>query len=404
MLTDILSNKFGIKLDDVTNFSDGKVSTPVFFKYLCSCYTNDGDDDKVFDERSYVYIDHEAQMDIFFNKVIKYMLNDMYINRFPKALNTTINRFVTKVAINVKSLTTAVATFGMAITEANISNTVHAKKYILALHRTLAELDKYCLKFNADDLRKNSRLYIDLYDSVIDSSYITFVNRNTAIPLFSANSIECMTKLKDYQLSFSDKVDGVVSASFNANPFMLSLGKTTLLYDTIDGATMNVSNDKITIDYIGSIVDPFFVYNYKEYKSKLKLTFEPVNGKLFKNKTEFDKFNSFINYIDTGIFGQIENKLPEFPVKLRMIEISSNNNKENNPYIDELNVLHIFKEFIKTMYPTIDNVNKDPVIEKIINSDTIPEEAVFDKVNNRIIYISDENLPVFNLGVNFYYG
>ena len=47
MLTDILSNKFGIRLDDVTNFSDGKGSTPVFFKYLCSCYTNDGNDDKV---------------------------------------------------------------------------------------------------------------------------------------------------------------------------------------------------------------------------------------------------------------------------------------------------------------------------------------------------------------------
>lgn len=404
MLTDILSNKFGIRLDDVTNFSDGKGSTPVFFKYLCSCYTNDGNDDKVFNECAYVYIDQEAQMDDFFDTVIKYMLNDMYINRFPNAFKTTINRFVTKVAVNIKYLSAAVSIFGNCITKANISNTVHAKKYILALHRTLAELDKYCIKFNADDLRKNSRLYIDLYDSVIDSSYVTFENTNTALPLFSTSSIECMTKLKDYQLSFSDKVDGVVSASFNANPFMLSLGKATLLYDTIDGATMNVSNDKITIDYIGSIVDPYFVYNYKEYKSKLKLTFEPVNGKLFKNKAEFDKFNSFITYIDMGIFGQLETKLPVFPVKLRMIEISSNNNKENNPYIDELNVLHIFKEFIKTMYPTIDNVNKDPLIEKIINSDTIPEEAVFDKLNNRIILISDESLPVFNLGVNFYYG
>ena len=405
MLTDILSNKFGINLEDVTNFTDNTrgVPAPVFFKYICKCYTNDGNDDKIFDDASYVSLDAHPQMDDFFDTVIKYMSNDMYINRYPKSQKASIDRFVTKVSIKVSSLSAAVTFFANAITAANLQNTLHAKKYILALHRILSELDKYCLNFNADPIKKNCRLFVDMYDSVVNSSQVSFFNTVTNSPVFSANSIESTTKIKDYQLNFSDKVEGVVSASFNVNPFILHLTKTLLCYDTIDGASMNVSNDKITIDYIGSIVDPYFIHNYKQYKSLLKLTFVPVNKKIFSNKVEFDKFNDMINYVNDGVFGRVENRLIKIPLKLHSIEITSNNNKENNPYLEELSIFNIFKNFLLSLYPDKNMIKKDSEIDKIVNSETIPAELTYDKINNKLSYVSEDSLPTYEMGVNFYY-
>ena len=413
MLTDVLTNTFGINLMDAANFSNNSDnknrSTTIFFKYICKCYTNDGNDDIIFDENSYVYLDDKQYSaggsSILLNKVIDYIMNDMYINRFPKTQNPSVSRFITKFSINVSMLSVISTMLTNLITERNIPNTVYSKKYLIGLQRCILELDKYCLKFETDEKRKNCRLYIDLLDSVVNSSSMSIYSKDSNIPLFTTNSLADKVKIKDFPLNFSDKVDGIISASFNLNPFTLSspLSKVSINYDFIDGSFMKITNNKITLDYIGSIIDPHMVYNYKEFKSSLKLTFVPENGRIFKTKEEFNKFNDLVEYIDSGVHGQVDNKLIEIPIRLDRIEITSILNKKDSPYAEDVDIYKLFKTFLKSIYPNELTNENDIYINKLITSDELQDHIIYDKLTNSISFESDK-LPSFYIGANFYYG
>lgn len=392
MLTDVLINTFGILMEDVTNFTDGKQSTPVYFKYICKSYTNDGNDDKIFNEDSYVYLDdpqYISDLPTLMSKVIVFTLNDMYINRLPKTTKNPISRFITKISIKVTSISTVVAFLTDKIKEQNISNTIHAKKYLMAIQRTLLELDKYTLtNFLPKSDKKDCRLYIDIYDSVINSSTAGIINNETNIPIFTTNSVITTLEKKDYQINFGDKGDGIISSSLNINPFMLRSGKACITYDTIDSSCMTIANEKITIDYIGSITDKALLYDYNKFRSSLKLTFIPNNGKIFTNKHEFDEFNKLIDYLSAGSYGQVDSRLMEILLNLETVEISCKDNIQNNPYGEDVSVFNIFENFMLSSFNVSDTGN-----------------ILYDKMENSITWYNEkQTAPLFKLGALFYYG
>jgi len=384
-MKEILSDQFRVDLSEYANFSsnDGPIQGPVIFKYLARVYnTNDFFENMIYDIGSYVIFTKEDYVEKS-KLIVKYLHNDMFINQYPKRNPFNINRFITKFAIKIQDLQLYNEEINKALIVENIKNTEQAKYYIHAILYILNELYSYTKDKNEYE---SCIVYVDMFDSIINSSYIGIFTEKTKYPLFTSNNIQDISTLKDYQLNFADKVDGIVSASFSINPFMINISNIPILFDSAEGTSFKVSNEELTIDYIGSIATTEKLYNYKDFMCKLKLHFVPVNGKLFKTKDEFTKFNNFVEYVNNGIYGQ-ETNLPNFRIVLDSIDVSV----RGETYINPTDIVHAICNIISISPDDFDSKEDYEYITK----------QKFDCKDNSFSFVSDK-FPSYDLGVIFY--
>lgn len=384
-MKEILSNQFRVDLSEYANFSsnDGPIQGPVIFKYLARVYNlNDFFENMIYDIGAYVNFTKEDYIEKS-KLIVKYLHNDMFINQYPKRNPFNINRFITKFAIKIQDLQLYNEEINKALIAENIKNTEQAKYYIHAILYILNELYLYTKDKNEYD---SCTVYVDLFDSIINSSYIGIFTEKTKYPLFTSNNIQDISTLKDYQLNFADKVDGIVSASFSINPFMVNVNNIPILFDSAEGTSFKVSNEELTLDYIGSIATTEKLYNYKDFMCKLKLHFVPVNGKLFKTKDEFTKFNNFVEYVNNGIYGQ-ETNLPNFRIVLDSIDVSV----RGETYINPADIVHAICNIISISPDDFDSKEDYEYITK----------QKFDCKDNSFSFTSDR-FPAYDLGAIFY--
>ena len=384
-MKEILSNQFRVDLSEYANFSsnNGPIQGPVIFKYLARVYnTNDFNKNAIYDNDSYVIFTKEDYIEKS-KLIVKYLHSDMFINQYPKRNPFNINRFITKFAIKIQDLQLYNEEINKVLIAENIKNTEQAKYYAHAILYILNELYLYTKDKNEYE---SCMVYVDLFDSIINSSYIGIFTEKTKYPLFTSNNIQDISTLKDYRLNFADKVDGIVSASFSINPFMVNVSNIPILFDSAEGTSFKVSNEELTLDYIGSIATTEKIYNYKDFMCKLKLHFVPVNKKLFKTKDEFAKFNNFVEYVNNGIYGQ-ETNLPNFRIVLDSIDVSVRGETFINP-------ADIIRAICNIISISPDDFNSKEDYEYIT-------KQKFDCKDNSFSFISDK-FPVYDLGAIFY--
>ena len=385
-MKELLSNFFSVDLSEYANFSsnDGPIQGPVNFKYFARFYDEkEYFNDLIYNIISYVPFTKEECLEKS-KLIVDYLHKDMFINQYPKKNPFNINRFITKFTIRVTDLFFYIDEISKELIRQNIKNTEQSKYYIYALIHVLKELYEHT---KDKPEYETCILYVDILDSIINSSYIGLFTEKTKYPLFTSNNISDISTLKDFQLNFADKVSGIVSASFNVNPFMINVENTPILFDSAEGTSFKVSNDALSIDYIGTICTPEKLYNNKEFTCKLKLNFVPVNKKLFNNKDEFEKFNKFIEYINTGVYGQ-ETNLPTFRVVLTSIIISVRGETVINP-------IDIMSSICKSIFISPDDFKSKEDYDDIAQADFVYKDT------NYFSFASD-SFPVYDLGVIFY--
>lgn len=385
-MKELLSNFFSVDLSEYANFSsnDGPIQGPVNFKYFARFYDEkEYFNDLIYNIGSYVLFSKEECVEKS-KLIVDYLHKDMYINQYPKKNPFNINRFITKFAIRASDLFWYIDEISKELIKQNIKNTEQSKYYIHALIHVLKELYEHT---KDKQEYETCILYVDILDSIINSSYIGLFTEKTKYPLFTSNNVSDISTLKDFQLNFADKVSGIVSASFNVNPFMINVENTPILFDSAEGTSFKISNETLSIDYIGTICTPEKLYNNKEFTCKLKLNFVPVNKKLFSNKDEFEKFNKFIEYINTGVYGQ-EANLPTFRVVLESIIVSVRGETVINP-------IDIISAICKSIFISPDDFDSKEDYNEIAQADFVYKDT------NYFSFVSDR-FPVYDLGVIFY--
>lgn len=396
MLIEMLQNTFPVDLTDLSKFSTNntkKVSNIVVFKYFARIYNQI--EDNIYDKDAYVCLNDGSMNDVI-SRAITYLEKEMYINTYPKKNPSSINRFVTKFSFKVtENILGLLEEFNAEAIRRNIPNTKQCKFYVIAMHAILNQLIQYVTK--VDGKYKDHIIYVDMIDSVVNSAYCGFFTTNSRYPILTTNSIVNTSKQKDIQVSFAEKGEGVVSASFNINPFMLNTGKESILYDSIDGNVLKITNDKVVVDYVGSIATPELIYNYKKFRSNLVLKFVPdtTGNKIYSSVNTLTKFNEFIEYIETGVYGSLEKMLMELPLKLSSIELSVNTSLDVDIYA-------ILRSFINSLYiGDFFNNTKFNYIKELLNNEEKFKAKVI-KVDDNTISFIDENLPEFKFGALFY--
>lgn len=402
MLIDLLTNNIGVDLTEVNNFSStdvaGKMSQGIIFKYYSRIYSDYGKNDNIYDRESYICLNESLEaIPNLVSQAIKYMKKNMYINKYPQRTQSPINRFITKFSLilDIELINTFMETLRNTIIKENIPNNSQVKFYILAMFNTCNQLIGY---INGKSNYMKCLAFIDIYDSIINSSYSGFFSKTSKYPILTTNSISSTSKMKDVQINFSDKVDGIVHASFNINPFMVNVKSCgeTITYDSEDGNVLKIGNDSISVEYVGSITRPELIYNYSEFRSKLVFKFVPEKEgrKIYKTKEEFDQFNELIKYIENGVYGSLTKFLKEIPVKLESIEIINSGSR----YIEPADIM---KSIISDLLIDINYDEKFNYLVSLLNNEQSFNEALIRSEKNHVFFIN-ENLPSFQFGALFY--
>ena len=162
----------------------------------------------------------------------------------------------------------------------------------------------------------NHVIYIDLYDSIVASSFVGISalsdNNNESSLLFTASSLGEKLEKQDYQVSFSCKKDGIVSASFNTRPMCIN----NIYFEAIPGSFLTIDKENVKIAYVGTEFSSDKFEDMNNLRIALDLFFTPENGKIYKNEKEFNEFNAFVKYIHGS---NEENKKYKINLKLREI-------------------------------------------------------------------------------------
>ena len=181
-MKELLSNFFSVDLSEYANFSsnDGPIQGPVNFKYFARFYDEkEYFNDLIYNIGSYVLFSKEECVEKS-KLIVDYLHKDMYINQYPKKNPFNINRFITKFAIRASDLFWYIDEISKELIKQNIKNTEQSKYYIHALIHVLKELYEHT---KDKQEYETCILYVDILDSIINSSYIGLFKEKTKISI-----------------------------------------------------------------------------------------------------------------------------------------------------------------------------------------------------------------------------
>jgi hypothetical protein len=237
--------------------------------------------ESVINEKFYVNLD-EVNIEEF----IKVINHNKFANKMP-IKEEIINRFSTNIAFKISNINNIVEQYKAAVNKQDLSAN-NSRNYILAILDFIVDITETVKKYDS-----NSFVYVNLYDSVVASSFVGIASDKTKVPFIEGSSITEMIKKEDYQISFSCRKTGIISASFATRPITIG----NVYYESVPGSNIIMDRGNLTVGYLGTQFDPKLIGDYENLRIVLDLIFTPSNDKLFNNGEEFDKFNKFVNYI-----------------------------------------------------------------------------------------------------------
>lgn len=267
------------------------------------------DTDCKIDDSFYVNLNTVDPVDFY-----KVIMHNKFANKMP-VNNKILDRFSTHCMIAKNDFTDSF--YNNYVTAIDkIEDTARSIDYIRAVKQSLENL-KTLLSDIKEDL-SNHVIYIDVFDSVVASSFIGISglsDNNESSLLFTASSLGEKIEKQDYQVSFSCKKDGIISASFNTRPMCIN----NIYFEAIPGSFLTIDKENVKIAYVGTEFSSEKFEDMNNLRIALDLFFTPENGKIYKNEKEFNEFNDFVKYIQGS---NEENKKYKINLKLREIKIT----------------------------------------------------------------------------------
>jgi hypothetical protein len=290
-------------------------------------------DNEVINKEFYVNL-YEVDTNEFINVISK----NKFANKMP-VKNEIISRFVTYITFKKKDINQIIAHYATFL-EKNINISSVAKLYNDNILTILNNINNELI-----DYRDDLDIYVDIYDSIVNSSYIGIFSKNSDIPLFTAASLAETFSREDYQLNFGTKVTGIISASFVTRP--ISIGN--IYFEPVAGSYFTINNNNIKISYIGTEFTKDKFEDLSNLRILMDLEFEPICKKMYKNKVEFERFNSFVKFIKSGSDFDTSTK---FGIKLTKISIKCEGTKSEE-FGNSNGVMKKVIDLIKQYYPDI---------------------------------------------------
>lgn len=252
----------------------------------------------------------------------KVIMHNKFANKMP-VKNSVLDRFSTHFVIKSEDFGENLCSKYFKALE-NITDTERSKDYMNAIKTSLEHIISI-LHNVTEDISKHN-IYVDIYDSVISSSFIGIHGlkkvddiTEVSIPIFQASAFAEKIEKQDYQVSFSCKKDGIISASFITRPMCMG----DIYFEPIPGSHLTIDKENVKVSYLGTEFDKEKFEDLGNLRIALDIFFTPDNGKVFKNEQEFDDFNDFIKYIKGE---NPDNKRYKINLKLHEIKITVEGN------------------------------------------------------------------------------
>lgn len=316
------------------------------------------DNDNVVNKDFYVNLD-----DVGIEDVLKVFKHVKFVNRIPTKVSIT-NRFITHIAINVKSFEKLKNDYSN--NDLFIEYTKNNEIGAILLNHIFENTTNLIEDFNIMD---DGVIYYDIYDSVVSSSYIGIYGKKENFPLFKASSLAETTSKEDYQVSFSCKETGIISAAFNTMPMSIN----GIFYEAIPGSFMKMDKNNLKISFIGSEFKEETIDDLSNLRITMDINFIPKNDRhsFFNNKEEFKRFNDFVEYVKSG---RNDEDTTEFNFDLAIDNITivcEGNNKDKFKSSKGLlnSVLKLIEADMDNVIPTI-KTRDDKENESYVTFDT----------------------------------
>jgi hypothetical protein len=303
---------------------------PIWYK--CN-YTICRDDTNIINKKFYVDLD-EVDTNTFIDVICK----NKFANKMP-VKNEIVSRFSTYITFKLKNIGKIGAVYAEFLEKKKDISTI-GKNYnnmILSVIRDIAN--------ETTDYDEKCNVYVDIYDSIVSSSYIGLFPKDSDLPLFSAASLAETFSKEDYQLNFGTKVSGITSASFLTRPICID----NMYFEPVAGSYFTINNTNIKISYLGTEFTEEKFEDLANLRVLLDLEFTPIFEKLYKNKVDFDKFNSFVNFIKSGKEFDTSTK---FGFKLSKISVKCEGEKAKE-FGGSEGIISRINSIIKAYYPEI---------------------------------------------------
>lgn len=301
--------------------------------------------------------------------VFDMIINSNLANRLPKTKSPLDNFFIS-LRCNVSDIESIINEYSDILVKKNPEEST-SRFYILAVLEALKTIN--ASKPEDPDNHKDEFVIFDIYDSVVGSSYIGLEFPSNAIG-FKAHSLAEKISREDVQISFSEKLD-VAYTSFGTIPNMACFAD--YIFTPTPGSYMSITNDSMTMNYVGTEFSSQNIANYAHKRITMKLTFVPENGKLYKNSDEYEKFKDFVEYLESGSSNDPMKRMMKLPFKLSSIELSVGGN-------DESETVSTFSE--KLMSALSNELGHD--ISKYILTDNLDNDGT-----DKLLVFDHEKLP-----------
>jgi hypothetical protein len=331
------------------------------------------DETNVIDKDFYVNLDT-----VNINEFVKVIDKNRFANKMP-IKNENIGRFVTYIKItkgNAEKIEKSIK---------DLVNTNHKENEPYTYgdftnFMICSALINVAKDIDGDD---TSIVYLQIFDNVVGGSFIGLypVTENedlkNNIPFFTASSLAETFSKEDYQLNFSTKVTGITAASFVTRPITFD----NIYLEPVAGSHFTVNNDGIKISYLGTEFTKEKFEDLTNLKVLLDLEFEPINGKLYKTKSEFDTFNNFVNYVKSSTDFNTSTK---FGFKLSKISVKCEGSKSEEFGKSE-RIISRINAILQTYCPgiTFDDIStNDKTTTEIVNNNEFDLKVVVDVFSN----------------------